>query len=520
MRKSEVGSRKSESVGWAPPAIRAHVGWAPPTIPIHPSSFILHPSAPRPGVTLLEVLVSMFVLAVGLLGLASLLPVASFYASEAQKYDRAATLAQQASHDVVIRGYLEPKSWLATTGLYAVQISAPAPPLNPDYTSYLSTSAAGANAGGGVPFLPPVVIDPLAISYQANIQALNALNGLPPGPAPPPLFPAFPVPAPGAAFGQPPVQLAAAPAIYRLTLDSARSWPVEEPLVPVGAAPIQTSFPLAQRLFSSNDDLVFQPNGNSDYRPGTLGFTSPDFAGDYSWLLTVAPDVDDVFQQDMANMDRFTVSVVIFYKRDLNLDQSTTTLDVKKAPPERMVFADLLDASAQAFAAGTVFPSGNNFAGGAVRLRTPTPGTTTPTSTAAWLDVKPNEWLMLSGFMYSPTSLPPSVVTAPLPNFTQTPPPVVAPNFAPVPFCQWYRIAGVGETLPIAGGGGWYRDVQLSGPDWNNFFYYGSPAQSYSYLAPDQPNAYPVQYQFATLATGAIAVYQSTITLDESILKD
>jgi len=470
----------------------------------------------RRGVTLLEVLVSMFVLAVGLLGLASLLPVASFYASEAQKYDRAATLGQAAYHDMQLRGYLQPKAWLDTTGNYAVNVLSP--PGVPS-TSYLFSNATT------LPFLPPVVIDPLAIGFAAA-------NGQ----TPPPQFPAFPAPGAG---------LPGAPTINRLTLDANRAWRPEDVTQPLAAVHIPMAYALAQRLFASNDDLVFQSPANADYRPistnappngsqlpdyqliytqtGTgpaptfnptytlaftntnnnvpaslpsnLGTPTPDFTGDYSWLLTVAPDIDDVFQNDVANMDRFRVSVVIFYKRDLNLDQTGLTLDVKKPPPERMVFADLLDASAQANAVPAPFPFGVNFSGGAVRLRTAV--------APEWLSVKPNEWLMLSGFMWSG-----GPVTATVPTGA----------ILPIPFVQWYRIAAVGETTPIAAGGGWYCDVQLAGPDWNNTFY-APPVAPYAYVAPDQPN-YPVEYQYATLCTGAVAVFEYQVILDDSLLKD
>ncbi len=471
----------------------------------------------RRGITLLEVLVSILVLVLGLGGLAALLPVSIFYASEATKYDRGSTLAQGVYHDMQIRGYLNPKAWLDTSVIPS--LSPPNPPgfyganavknsaIPGDTRSYLYSTAVD------TAFLPPVIIDPLSISYAiAN------------GQTPPPLFPAFPLTG---------ALLPGAPTIYRLTLDTNYSWSSEDS-VPSGQ-PLDMAYSMAQRMFMSNDDLVFQSPARADYRPQVVtsnglppnlgvALPTPDFQGDFSWLLTISPDIDDLFQEDVANMDRFTVSVVIFYKRDLNLDQTVppagiTTLDVKKAPPERMVFADLLDASAQA-AAGAPLPV--NFAGGAVRLRTPPPGSTTPSSTAAWLDVRPNDWLMLSGFSYNPFAS----VTPPGPAINYAPVPGVAPPGLPIPFCQWYRIAAVGETLPIAPGAtstGWYCDVQLAGPDWNNGFFaphVAAPTPPFQYVAPDQPSAYPVQYQYATLCTGAIAVYEYQITLDGSLLRD
>ncbi|HEV3021605.1 MAG TPA: hypothetical protein VGX76_04035, partial [Pirellulales bacterium] len=252
---------------------------------------------------------------------------------------------------------------------------------------------------------------------------------------------------------------------------------------------------------------VLTPTNNN---MGNLGNATPDYEGDFSWLVTVAPDIDDVFQQDIANMDRYTFSVVVIQKRDLNLDQSGATLELNKknkAPPERMVYADLLDASAQANAG--LLPPYTNYAGGAVRLRTPVPNAAmVPPVTAAWLDVKPNEWLMLSALMYDPIGL--SLIYAPVPG-------VPAPGL-PIPVVQWYRIAGVGDTVDISGNGSgpWYRDVQLAGPDWNNTNF--SP-NLYTYPAGTVPG-YPVQYQFATLVTGTVAVYNNMIIVDGSLLKD
>jgi hypothetical protein len=481
-------------------------------------------------VTLVEVLVSVFVLAVGLIGVASMLPIASRYSSDANQYDRGATLAQAVGHDALLHGDLFPKTWLDTfvplpglAGHYAVNVVGA--------NSYLFSTAAGA---AGTQFLPPVIIDPLGVSYAA-------LKGQ----TPPPLFPAFPV-----TTFPPGQQLAGAPAIFRLTLDSTQWWPSEDqvpPIPPVGMIPLPPApmqYFQADRLFRSNDDMLFRSPSNKDLRPvsqsmptngsqsadyqwaagvltatgnnaGNLGQPTPNYEGDYSWLLTVAFDVDDLFNADVANATRFSVSVVVIKNRDLNLDQTGATLDFtkkNKPPSERMVFADLLDASAQATAAGAALPFGINYSGGAVRLRTPAPSATSiPQVTASWLDVKPNEWLMLSAFMYDRTTA--NLITAPDSNVVPPPLPL------PVPFVQWYRIAGVGDTVDISGNGSgpWYRDVQLAGPDWNNANF---APNSYTYPAPIVPNTYAVQYQFATLISGTVAVYNNMMFIDGSLLKD
>lgn len=66
---------------------------------------------PRRGVSLMEVLMSIFILTVGLLGMASLIPVGGFQVSEAIKADRAAAVGRAAFYEVRIRGLLDPRKW-------------------------------------------------------------------------------------------------------------------------------------------------------------------------------------------------------------------------------------------------------------------------------------------------------------------------------------------------------------------------------------------------------------------------
>ena len=65
----------------------------------------------RQGITLLEVLISIGILAVGLLGLASLLPVTRFFMQDGSKYDRTSTLGQQGVKELEIRSDLMLGPW-------------------------------------------------------------------------------------------------------------------------------------------------------------------------------------------------------------------------------------------------------------------------------------------------------------------------------------------------------------------------------------------------------------------------
>ena len=66
---------------------------------------------PARGVSLLEVLVSMFILLFGLVGVASLFPVGKYHAQQAIQYDQAAAIGQRAFEEIRVRGLLQPQNW-------------------------------------------------------------------------------------------------------------------------------------------------------------------------------------------------------------------------------------------------------------------------------------------------------------------------------------------------------------------------------------------------------------------------
>src|SRR6478672_4721621 len=71
----------------------------------------------RRGLSLTEVLISMGILTVGLLGVASVFPVASFYMLKADNSDISSSLGQSAMNELVTRGMLDPWSWFVITPL-------------------------------------------------------------------------------------------------------------------------------------------------------------------------------------------------------------------------------------------------------------------------------------------------------------------------------------------------------------------------------------------------------------------
>jgi len=65
----------------------------------------------RRGVSLMEVLISIFVLSVGLLGLAALIPVGSFALMETGKADRAGACGRAALREIKVRRLVDPQYW-------------------------------------------------------------------------------------------------------------------------------------------------------------------------------------------------------------------------------------------------------------------------------------------------------------------------------------------------------------------------------------------------------------------------
>ncbi len=68
-------------------------------------------SCPRSGVSLLEVVFSIGVVMIGLVGIAALLPLAGLLANKGSTADRAAQLGMRAMHDFQVRGMAQPRSW-------------------------------------------------------------------------------------------------------------------------------------------------------------------------------------------------------------------------------------------------------------------------------------------------------------------------------------------------------------------------------------------------------------------------
>jgi hypothetical protein len=404
----------------------------------------------------MEVLISMFVMSVGLLGLLTLLPLGAFKMAQAIRDDRASTLARSALDDLAIRGYLRPDMWLDASGNAMPTLQANG--------TYLPA--------------PPYAIDPLAVS-----SPLNATT-------PPGEFPTSHL-----------ATAAVAPRIIRITLRTDPPPPLPSPAVPM-------PYPLAERILTAEDDVVYNIPKNPDFRttvagwtvgadgdwgvsgtddngdgvtddPGEAGWPGSDdgspvnAAGDYSWLVTISPSLDDLRSGAVAALRNYSAAAVVFQKRNLLTPPNTPQPD---PPAERMVYAD--------------FPStGVAFGGGDVQLRT--------TGGAKWLDVKPNQWLMLSA------SFPDAYLNATTSGSATT----VTHRTA----LAWYRIAAVDEGTQGGAAGPWSRYVTLAGPDWPEMTVSG---QTIYEDADTSAASMGLPTVYATIFEGVAAVHEQTIKLE------
>jgi len=303
----------------------------------------------RRGVTLLEVLISIFVLSIGLLGVAALIPVGRFAIVQTGIADRSAACGRAAQSEVQIRNMLNPYSW-----------------------RYIDSSA--------TPILQPVVnnvfdpgesfaIDPLfmaANNYGSGVGSFPYFQSLPTQPV---------------------------WTIRRVTLAKVTG---------VNAA---THLAFFNRIFTWHDDLLFHHPEDPTWRPLQLQtFRDSSFFGtareravadndsqnewgwvsraamdqaeeSYSWLATVSPAVAEA-NLEVDNRRLYEVSVVVFYKRDFAYNPGDPV------PSERT--------------------AGVRFLGGGDVVLT-VPGTV---ENALRLEVEKDQWLMLCGQAQVPDERP------------------------------------------------------------------------------------------------------------------
>ncbi|QDU58267.1 type IV pilus modification PilV family protein [Aeoliella mucimassa] len=381
------------------------------------STSMLHPRPSRAGVTLAEVLISMAILSIGLLGAAAMFPVGSYYMLKADIADNGAAIAQAAFAELVAKGQLSPENWSYYNGETSWS-------MGNSMRNWMATadrsneSVYQRNLNRDQGFV--YVIDPLGTA--AGIRDGLNTNGL--------------LMAPYAADVSDPVSIAGGAG------DRDR-WKVFEDLWPVRrCSSLSTAIngvpneAAASRMFKSGDDMNFVPsdedgatvqrmlgdfNGDGiiDTNSGSEAPLARESKGNYSWIAMVAPTQSDAREALALNPSAYyyDVSVVVFYKRALGSLQLS----------ERLV-------------AGRVVSTGTG--GGELlltQLRSDAAQTTEP-----FAELKAGQWIMVSG-----------------PHPSSTP-------AEPLFFTQWYKVLAVDDT-PTGNGftdSNRQRLVGLRGPDW------------------------------------------------------
>jgi hypothetical protein len=300
------------------------------------SPFPLPPSALRLGLSLTEVLISMGILTVGLLGVASVFPVASFYMQKGDIADRGSAIAQAAFNEVISNGTLNPERWLMLyTTLPNNRKSSYSKPFAQGLRDELGTQAGATaitrNRQLNARYGSVYAIDPIG----ANSSPIDPTNSLDRRQmASSQKLPMNASPAGYWNYWQPwnPAGLAG------LVNENVR-WPVMR--VTLAQAPVQglgtySPWPMeqsiAERLFSTTDELAMDMPPQAD-RPSIQRMDSYDLdndsrpdplarqsQGNYSWIVTVSPSTANARNALAYPSEGFAyeVSVAVFYKRVLD----------------------------------------------------------------------------------------------------------------------------------------------------------------------------------------------------------
>ena len=408
----------------------------------------------RRGVTLLEVLISIFVMAVGLMCVAALIPIGTFAVNETAKADRSAAMGRAAMHEVRVRDMLQRWRDDGAVRWYSAQSGNPMIDLEPLRHLYLI----------GQPF----AIDPL-FACEAAVQQT------------PDEFDFFPFAPDGSTPND--------SRLARLRLD----------IFTTGMAGYsgetdankatwsRQQLAVFNRIFAWQDDLIFDiDEDDPDRRPrqsclwddGSVApYETPSGSGPYplhaqaknnsSGMLTAVPDpnelpnyLDPAVQLPALAAHRqrtYEVSIVTFYKRDFNCDATTDP------PSERFVGIDFVS---------------TGIGGGDAMLTAPTEDVNGDQMTQGlaeeYLKVKENQWIMVTAFV------PDSRLVD------------VSSGYRRI--AKWYRVIRVDDeveedtsVIPSL----FTRNITLAGPD----------------LEPSFAGR-------ATLIDGVIGVYTTTVTLE------
>lgn len=481
------------------------------------------------GITLLEVMVSMLVMTVGVLGLAAIIPLGRLELAEANVQDNAATLGRWAFRDLQVRGYLDPDNWVdPITGLSIIGTL----DTEVDPASLVTQPSSRQFVMDGQVMRPPfvpVVIDPLMLS-PSNFSTASANEGglTPAETAHRGICKVFPYSirigggTSGAPEGSP-----LAPKIPRVTV---RTYPSSTAGIgQTNALKYAMRFDVASRFFRSNDDLVFGEPDTLNRRPvqqfavsanpvtgdqytfnvvpmddsGTTavqrGVNYRKYLGAYSWFVVAEPALAECYAKptsqqvpsiggpaaSVSSIRQFRFWVVVCHQRDLRpLPDPDQVLPGERGLGERFVWVDFIDRTT-----ARLRVSGITSEGGAQKA----------------LDVKTNQWIAVVGRYPEPaiTGLTASGGSSGMRYIM-----------------EWYRVTGIAERPQHDGDNIWYREVTLAGRDFGGLgFAFEDEDTTFTYNDMDEGD-FSVQplTGWGILVRGVRGVYEKSAHIDKNTL--
>ncbi len=377
----------------------------------HPGSRSVRTRRARAGVSLIEVLFSVGIVMIGLVGIAALLTSGGFLAHRGARADTAALMASNGSRKFSTRGMANKSAWRWFDGARWLQYNSTNGTWGWDNAGVWQPAPIP-NAASSFCLDPHYITTPLVTDMATEMPLRNK-------------FPVTP------AFGD--VNVMSMP---RITLGSS----VVSPLGLV------LSEAAAKRIFVSSDDLVFDlptdrtlgPQQNFVPEDTSREAMNRESNGHMSWMATIVPKLDRVQLAGGAGYnitDQYTLSVVVFDRRVRELfDVITGAQLIEDEIGERVVNVVNFYSGPPAFSGGDVTLESRS--------------TRSADEGAGDLELRTGDWVMLS--RWQPVM----------------PHPILGGAISQVQVHKWYRVANVDEQL-VPNSSVWQRDVTLVGPDWD-----------------------------------------------------
>lgn len=312
----------------------------------------------RGGLSLLEVMFAMGIIAVGLLGVLTILPVAGMRTTRGTVTDAADRLGRNAVREFDLRMMRQPNMWTRlnmVTSQYGPYPYQATPPVAPLERVCLESRS--------------FCIDPLFIATPLATSVTD-----------PTIAEAFPY--------YPPLNANAETRMKRISLR-----PYPNAMNSSGTLPEGMSLAQALQIFTSWDDLVFDLPKDDPLAVPVQNFGDPSdltqstrrqAMGKFSWLATLTPKQDLRMDQANHNTDQYILSIVVFHGRDMSMTIAKTNYETDGPDNERLLDVAGFD--------------GSGYGGGEVRLET---RTGRPVQDLA---LRTGDWVMLSAKVGTGTS--------------------------------------------------------------------------------------------------------------------